>query len=230
MRKLVLAFAVLALARRPSRRGALDETEHVSRTVKLDPGGTLRLKSFSGRVTITASDRPEVVIDAVRRALARAGWTDIKLDIHTDGSNVVVVDANRRDRSWFEFIGSNNVVDTDFDIKVPRRTNLDVVGIQRAGDASMASKGRTSVHGFSSRLSLDDVGRPDQGAHLQRIGRDSRESRGSRTRRSTSTPSAATSSCTCPKAPRGSVTFNSFSGHLNSEMPLTLQSSQPAHR
>ena len=28
-----------------------------------------------------------------------------------------------------------------------------------------------------------------------------------------------------PDSARGTVTFNSFSGHLNSEMPLTMQSS-----
>ena len=69
MRTLAAAFAVLALAT-PAQASPrfFDETEHISRTLQMDPGGTLRLKNFSGRVTITASDRPEVVIDAVRRA------------------------------------------------------------------------------------------------------------------------------------------------------------------
>ena len=43
-----------------------------------------------------------------------------------DGSHAVVVDANQRDRSWWEFAGGNNVVATDFDITVPRRTQLDL--------------------------------------------------------------------------------------------------------
>src|SRR5829696_5045353 len=101
MRNATLAFAICALATVGlNARG--DETEHVNRTVKLEPGGTLRLKNFSGRVTITASDRPEVVINAVRRA-TRDRLDRIKLDIRSEGSGVVVVDANRRDRSWFEF-------------------------------------------------------------------------------------------------------------------------------
>src|SRR5476651_1733409 len=126
MCSIAAAFAVLALAT-PAHAApsAWDETEHVSRTIQLEPGGTLQLKNFSGRVTITASDRPEVVIDAVRRA-SRSRLDRIKLDIHTDGSNVVVIDANRRERSWFDFWGGDNVVATDFDIKVPSRTNLDV--------------------------------------------------------------------------------------------------------
>ena len=49
MHSYILAFAVVALAT-PALDAAAQETEHVTRTVKLDPGGTLRLKNFSGRV------------------------------------------------------------------------------------------------------------------------------------------------------------------------------------
>src|SRR5207342_269960 len=111
MRHHAAAFAVLALAMPMPAQAAprlFDETEHITRTIQLEPGGTLRLKNFSGRVTITASDRPEVVIDAVRRA-PRTQLERIKLDIHTSGSNVVVVDANQRDSSWWAFSGSHNV-------------------------------------------------------------------------------------------------------------------------
>jgi len=66
MRKYLLAFVLLALAP-PAVQAAAEHTERVSRTMQMDPGGTLRLKNFSGRVTITASDRSEIVIDAVER-------------------------------------------------------------------------------------------------------------------------------------------------------------------
>src|SRR3979409_2313034 len=101
MRNGLLTFALLALVA-PTLLAAADETERVNHKLQMDPGGTLRLKNFSGRVTITASDRPEIVIDAVRRA-TRARLERIRLDIHTSGSNVVVVDANQRDRSWWDF-------------------------------------------------------------------------------------------------------------------------------
>src|SRR5260370_21095940 len=124
----IFAFAIVALVASSAVSAGQrwnDETEHINRTLPMDPGGTLRLKNFSGRVTITASDRPEVVIDAVRRA-SRTQLERIKLDIHTSGSNVVTVDANQRDRSWWDFASGNTVVETDFDIKVPRRTPLDL--------------------------------------------------------------------------------------------------------
>ena len=149
-----------------------DETEHISRTLSMEPGGTLRLKNFSGRVTIAASDRPEVVIEAVRRA-PRSRLDRIKLDIHTSGSNVVVVDANQRDHSWWEFVGGNNVVDTDFDIKVPRANPARSVGVQLPVERE---RRRRLAHGCTASrhaLVLNDVGGLGPGAYLQRIGHDS---------------------------------------------------------
>src|SRR5882757_2300060 len=156
MRTLAAAFAVLALAAPANAAPRLfDETEHITRTIQLEPGGTLRLKNFSGRVTITASDRPEVVIDAVRRA-SRTQLERIKLDIHTSGSNVVTVDANQRDRSWWDFASGNNVVETDFDIKVPRRTELDL-SVFSSPVSIDGVEGAHKVYSFSGRLTLSDV-------------------------------------------------------------------------
>jgi hypothetical protein len=223
MRTLVAAFAVLALAA-PAHAtpGALDETEHISRTLPMNPGGTLRLKNFSGRVTITASDRPEVVIEAVRRA-PRSRLDRIKLDIHTSGSDVVVVDANVRDQSWWEFVGGNNVVDTDFDIKVPRRTRLDLSVFSSPVSVS-GVEGSHRVHGFSSPLVLNDVAGSIQ-AHTfsgsVTIREKSWESSGSI---EVDTFSGGIE-LQVPESARGTVTFKSFSGHLNSEMPLTMHSS-----
>src|SRR5712691_5970611 len=160
MRKIVFAFAICALVASSAvsaRQRWNDETEHINRTLPLDPGGTLRLKSFSGRVTITASDRPEVVIDAVRRA-SRERLDRITLDIHSEGSHEVVIEANHRERSWFMFTGSN-VVETDFDIKVPRKTNLDV-SVFSASVSIDGVEGSHKLNGFSSRVSLTDVSGP----------------------------------------------------------------------
>src|SRR5262245_14523379 len=114
MTKLFAAFAALTLvACTPGLDAAFQETERVSRTIAVDAGSSLRLKSFSGRVNIVAGDGGEVVIDAVRRA-SRDRLDHIKLDIQKEGSTLYV-DANKRDASWW--ISNNNVVETDFDIK-----------------------------------------------------------------------------------------------------------------
>jgi hypothetical protein len=222
MRTIAAAFAVLALAA-PAVYAApavFDETEHVSRTIKMDPGGTLRLKNFSGRVTITASDGPEIVIDAVRRA-PRSRLDGIKLDIHTTSSNVVVVDANQRDRSWF--IGGNNVVETDFDIKVPRRTDLDLSVFSSPVNVE-GVEGSHKVHGFSARLSLTDVVGSIQAHSFSGSVMIREKSWGPNLTIDVDTFSGNVE-LHVPGDANGSVSFHSFSGRLSSEMPLTLHSS-----
>jgi len=219
MKRLILAFAPFAVITLAvvGVRAADQETERVSRTVKLNPGGTLKLKSFSGRVTIVAADTDEVAIDAVRRA-SRNRLDHIKLDVHSDGQTVYV-DANRRDPSWWQM--HNNVVETDFDIKVPRRTNIDV-NVFSAAVTVQSVEGRHRVGAFSSRIRLEDVSGPVK-AHtfsgaVDIHARDWRDGQdvdvdtfsGDVTLR-------------VPENARGLVTFNSFSGHLNSELPLTLR-------
>jgi DUF4097 and DUF4098 domain-containing protein YvlB len=218
MRKPFLAFAILALVAAPA---VAQETEHVSRTVRLEPGGTLRLKSFSGRVSIAASDRSEVVIDAVRRG-TRERLDHIKLDISTQGSTVVV-DANRRDPSWRRWFDNNNVVETDFDIKVPRRTNLDV-NIFSAPVSIEGVEGTHAVHGFSSRVSLNDVTGSVQ-AHTFSGSVEIRAKGWQDGQNIDVDTFSGNIVLHVPDSARGTVTFNSFSGHLNSEVPLVLHSS-----
>ena len=223
MRTIAAAFAVLALATPAyAAPSVFDEIEHVSRTIQMDPGGTLRLKNFSGRVTITASDRPEVVIDAVRRA-TRSRLDRIKLDIHTRGSDVVVVDANQRDHSWWDFASGHNVVETDFDITVPRRTRLDL-SVFSSPVSVTGVEGSHTVHGFSSRLVLTDVAGSVRAHTFSGSVTIRQKSWGPNQTIDVDTFSGSIE-LHVPDTARGTVTFNSFSGRLNSEMPLTLHTS-----
>ena len=224
MRGFIFAFAIVALVASSAVSAGQrwnDETEHINRTLPLDPGGTLRLKSFSGRVTITASDRPEVVIDAVRRA-SRERLNRITLDVHSEGSHEVVIEANHRERSWFMFTGSN-VVETDFDIKVPRRTQLDL-SVFSSPVTVTGVEGPHKVHGFSSPLVLNDISGSLQ-AHtfsgsvtIRQKSWDSHQSINVDT-------FSGSIELHVPDTAQGMVTFNSFSGRLSSEMPLTMQTS-----
>jgi hypothetical protein len=221
MRQYILALAVLAIAT-TALSAVHDDTDHVNRTLKMEPGGTLRLKSFSGRVTITASDRPEVVIHAVRRA-SRDRLDRIKLDIRTDGPDVVVVEANRRDRTWFEFSGRSNVVETDFDITVPRKTHLDI-SVFSAPVTVEGVEGSHKLHSFSSRLTLNDVAGSIK-AHTFSGPVVIREKSWDPNQTIDVDTFSGNVELHVPDTARGSVSFNSFSGRLKSEMPLTLHSS-----
>jgi Putative adhesin len=221
MRNYVLAgFAVLALVELSLGEPTAD-TDRITRTERLAPGGTLRVKNFSGHVIVTGSDRGDVAIDAVRRGDRE--WLDrSRLDIYTTGSTLVV-DANQTDRSWFDWTRKNRIVETDLDLKVPRKINVDV-NVFSSPVTITGIEGSHSIHGFSSRVRLDDV----TGSVRAHTFSGSVEIR-AKTWLDNQSIDVDTFSGSIelhvPENARGSVTFNSFSGRLNSEMPLTLHSS-----
>ncbi|PYQ91807.1 MAG: hypothetical protein DMG02_03850 [Acidobacteria bacterium] len=220
MRKILVAAALVAFAAPAFGASLFDETEKISRTVAFEPGGTLRVKTFSGRVTITASDKNEVAVEAVRHA-SRDRLDRIKLDIHREGSTLVI-DTNHREYSWWDGM-RNNVVETDLDIAVPRRTNLDLNTFSAAITVD-GVEGSSRVHGFSSRIQLNDIAGSVR-AHTFSGPVDIRSKNWQDHQSITVDTFSGNIQLHVPENARGHVTFNSFSGRLNSEMPLTLHSS-----
>lgn len=155
MRRTLLAActvaAVVGLSLAPAVQAGQKETEHVNKVVPIAKDGVLKLKTFSGRVTIVAADRADVSIQAVRRA-TRDRLDHITLEIRSEGGNVVI-DANKRDDSWSE--KNDNVVETEFDIEVPRAIRLDVRSFSSGVDVT-GVRGRLDVETFSGTLKLAD--------------------------------------------------------------------------
>jgi DUF4097 and DUF4098 domain-containing protein YvlB len=198
---LVAVCATLGMVQAAAAAGEQQETERVDRTVAFHDGGRLALKNFSGSITITGSSGPNVVIHAVRRA-TRDRLDRIHLDVAVDASEVTI-DANKRDGDWEE--RNNNVVDTEFEIEVPRRTELDVNAF--SSDIHIRDvSGRQHIKAFSGNLDVRDATGPF----------------------SLETFSGNIEVGLAPAA-AGHVTFDSFSGQLTSDPPLTFQSSRRRH-
>ena len=220
MRNAILALAIASAGCTTLIEAIDTETEHITQTAALAPGGTLRLKNFSGHVTITGTDRQDASIDAVRRA-SRDRLDHIKLDIHSEGSTLVV-NANRQDGSSWHWARNNHVVETDLTIEVPRQTSLDA-DVFSSPVTVDGLDGSHIVHGFSSRVRLENIA----GSIRVHTFSGPVEIR-TRTWQPRQTVDVDTFSGNIdlhvPETAGGSVTFNSFSGHLNSDIPLTLRS------
>ena len=208
--------AVLALA--APARAEQRETERVDRTVAFVAGGTVTLKNFSGEVRITGADRNEVVIHAVRRA-TRERLDRVKLDIQASGSRLTI-DANKRDEGWFNW-HTNNVVETDFEIEVPARTDLDV-NVFSSDVRITGVEGRHKTHGFSGDLTLQRI----QGSI------DAKTFSGDIDVEVTATTEpeleletfSGDITARLPEGANGRVQFRSFSGEIRSDYPMTLRS------
>ena len=186
-----LVIAAPALAQR--------DTETVDRTLTMAPGGTLRLKTFSGRVKITGTSGNQLIVHAVRRA-TRDRLDDIKLEI-TQSGTTVEIDANHRlvERR------NDNVVDTDFEIQLPAKTRLDVKTFS-APVTVIGVSGNKNIDGFSSDVTIE-TSEWDDGTDID-VNTFSGEIR-----------------LRLPQNARGNVDFNSFSGSFESDLPVTLNSS-----
>jgi DUF4097 and DUF4098 domain-containing protein YvlB len=197
---------------------AQDEVERVHKVVPLQPGGSLKLDTFSGHVVITATDDHEVVIDAVRRA-PRARLNDVKLNVESSGSTVRI-QANKRDSFWSIF--GNNVVETDFDIKVPRRTNIDVSGFSCSVSVAGVT-GSQRVHTFSGLIRLAEVDGPVN-AHTFSGNIDVQLSNTVRSPELDLHTFSGDVTMRVADAAAARVEFSSFSGDLRTDVPLTLSS------
>ena len=218
MKFLALAFAFLLLAL-PARA---DDTEHFNRSLKLPAGGTLRLRGFAGHVTITASDGDEVSVDAVRHG-SRAWLDRTKLEMYAQGSTVVVRDDESVHTSWFDWSPHHSIGETDFDIKVPKHINLDVNVFSSPVDVR-GVEGTHKIHTFSAKIHLEDaVGSID--AHTFSGGVDI-QTKAWQDRQAIDVHTFSGSvELRIPESARGSVSFNSFSGRMTSDVPLTLHTS-----
>ena len=210
--------AALLLVVPPAARAAQTETETIDRTLPFQNGGSLELKTFSGHVTITASDRPQVVIHAVRHA-TREQLDRIKLDIASSGSSIVI-DANKKTGSSWLW-QHDNVVETNFDIQVPAKTDLRIETFSSPVEISGVT-GSETIKGFSSPITLTGATGPVQ-AHTFS---------GSIAVRSTSWTAgvpldAQTFSgditLELPAATAADVEFKTFSGDLHSDIPLVFE-------
>jgi hypothetical protein len=192
-------FATLAALMLAAPALAQRDTETIDRTVPMPAGGTLRLKTFSGRVKITGGPGDQVVVHAVRRASPER-LAEIKLEITTSGSTVEI-DANHRlvERR------NDNVVETDFEITVPARTRLDIKTFS-APVTVIGVNADQNIDGFSSDVTIESSEWGD-GTDL-----DVNTFSGNVRLR-------------LPASARGTLDFNSFSGRFDSDLPVTLSTS-----
>ena len=199
--RLSLPFALLTLLAMPAPPAAAQsrQEETFDRTLSMSPGGTFRLRTFAGRVRIRGTDGNQVVIHAIRRARPDR-LRDIQIEVSQNG-NDIEVNANHQARER----DNDNVVETDFDIQLPSRTRLDVNSFSAPIEVTNV-QGPHRLKTFSADIQLAAEAWNDQdGVDADSFSGDVR--------------------LRLPGNARGAISFDSFSGRFESDLPVTLQSS-----
>ena len=214
----VFAAAILALAIPASAAGGQKETETVNKTVALPAHGTLKLKNFSGNVHLAAASGNDVVIKAVRNA-KREQLDHIKLDIQTTG-DTITIDANKRDDAWRDH--NDNVVETTFDIQVPAAAMLDIYGFSSDLDIKGVT-GDEKLETFSGDITVEGAKSAVRAKTFSGRIDINLTSAGASPELNAETFSGRINARLAGDA-KGEVSFDSFSGSFNSEIPLTVTS------
>jgi DUF4097 and DUF4098 domain-containing protein YvlB len=223
MKPIRLVFAVALLLCLVPAIASAAETEKFHNVVPLAPGGTVVLHNFSGAVRIVGADVSEVTVDAVRTA-ARDRLDHIKLDVQVSGSTVTI-EANRKDEGWT--VKNDNVVQTEFDIQVPRNTRLELDVF--SSDIHVRNViGEQAIKTFSGDVTVEDgaarmKAKTFSGAIDLRLG-----SSATAPEVDLETFSGAIG-LRVPAAAKAAVSFDSFSGQLTSDLPLTLSEQRKGH-
>lgn len=139
-----------------SRQGP-DDSERISRTIKVGRGGSLDLSNVSGDIIVTGGGGDEVVIDAVKHARTRGGdskqlLSELTVDI-SDRQGRVEVQTTYPRRS-----GGSNSAWVDFTVKVPNDAEVSLKTI--SGDVRVTGvQGELWVESVSGDVTTSGAGR-----------------------------------------------------------------------
>ncbi len=121
-----LAVAVTAFAERAQ--------QPLDRTIDVRPNGTVSIENTNGRMTVSAWDEPRVRIRAIKRASSQDALNAIAIDIRQTGAGVAIVTRTpNSDGNFLDMLfGNNGNASVDYDLTVPRQSNLKVDGTNGA--------------------------------------------------------------------------------------------------
>jgi DUF4097 and DUF4098 domain-containing protein YvlB len=125
------------------RNRGSEQTDRVSRRIKLEPNGSVSVQNISGDITVTAGSGDEVSIEAVKRAHGSRGQlNNVSVDISEAPSRVDV---------RTNYLGRNGDVSVDYTIAVPASASVDVHSV--SGDVKVSgAKGLVRIESVSGSI------------------------------------------------------------------------------
>jgi DUF4097 and DUF4098 domain-containing protein YvlB len=114
---------VLALAASSVPAAASDYREEFHKSYPISADGRISLKNINGGVTVTAWDKNEVQVDAIKTADSQNKLAEARIEV-TAGSSAVDIRTHYPDRE-----NNNNPASVAYTLHVPRKARLDKIDI-----------------------------------------------------------------------------------------------------
>ncbi len=157
---LLIAFAVAARA--SDHQGAFTEEFH--QTYPIGPDGRVELDNINGAVHISAWDRSEVKVDAVKSSDAKERLDEARIEVES-GKDHVSIRTKYREHN-LNWGSHNNPPSVEYTLTVPRGVrldeiklingSLDVTGVTGEVRASCIN-GRLEAHNLAGRADLSTI-------------------------------------------------------------------------
>ena len=159
---LALTFMVAGLQPHTALAKAKAQQE-VNESYPLTSNGLVHIDNVNGKVRVTAWDRPEVQMHALKRGDSQAALDALKIEIVTKPDEVRIHTKYPNSKGkWFR----SNSAEVDYELKVPTRARLESAkningvieldGLEGPVDASTVN-GRLNAQGLASDATLESV-------------------------------------------------------------------------
>ncbi|CAN5451830.1 hypothetical protein BH18ACI2_BH18ACI2_24790 [soil metagenome] len=163
----LLAFVVGGRAEEEEPGAELREEFH--QTYPLAPDGRITLSNINGAVRITGWDRPEVKLDAVKRAGTRERLDEAQIEVNANAGGIDIRTRYPQENLHFSKGSRRNPASVDYTLSVPRGARLesielingalDLAGLNGEVKAS-AINGRVSAQELTGKVKLSTINGP----------------------------------------------------------------------
>src|SRR5215813_3716143 len=137
-------------------------TQEFHQTYPLTGNGRVSIANVNGDVQISAWDRNEVKVDAVKRASNQQRLDDVTVDVTNTADSVIIKTRYERDRNW----DNGGYASVEYTVTIPRGArldgaelvngSLDIEGVQ--GDVHASSvNGQLKAAGLGGEVKLSTV-------------------------------------------------------------------------
>jgi hypothetical protein len=159
------ALFVLALQAHASEQGS--ETEEFHQTYPLSAGGRIELDNINGAVHISAWDRDEVKVDAIKRAWSKQRLEEAKIRIDASDNSISIRTEYPEHKRTFRNDGrENQPASVEYTLTIPRNARLDSVNLVNgsldldglSGEIKASCvNGKLAAHNLGGRAELSTV-------------------------------------------------------------------------
>jgi len=127
----ICALLFAAQARASDKTGRLTEEFHQTYTLAAD--GRVQLENINGSVHITAWDRNEVKVDAVKSANSQERLDEAKIQVDARQDHISIRTEYPQHDHTFNNNGWNNPASVEYTLMVPRNARLDEINLINGG-------------------------------------------------------------------------------------------------